>query len=169
MANLHTEIRVGVGGIVLNEENKVFVALRSKQARIEPGKWEFPGGELEFGENVEDALRREFFEEHDINIKIQELLQVYSFILKNCSQQWIGVHFLCKIISGQPTIKEPDKCEDWGWFQLSDVEKLTLTEPSSALLQKYLNFLLEKGDDNILDSQIKKQLKVSPRGKAGSP
>ena len=38
-------IGVGVGAIIYDRDNRVFLAKRGKEARNETGKWEFPGGE----------------------------------------------------------------------------------------------------------------------------
>jgi 8-oxo-dGTP pyrophosphatase MutT (NUDIX family) len=57
-------IGVGVGAVIFNREGPVFLARRGKQARNESGKWEFPGGGVEFGETLEHALAREILEEY---------------------------------------------------------------------------------------------------------
>jgi mutator protein MutT len=52
-------IGVGVNAVIVNAQGKVFLAKRGKEARNESGKWEFPGGGVEFGEALEQALVRE--------------------------------------------------------------------------------------------------------------
>lgn len=53
--------------IIVNAENQVLLALR--QAHQHQGNlWEFPGGKVEIGETVYDALRREIIEEVDLSI-----------------------------------------------------------------------------------------------------
>ena len=59
-------IGVGSGAIIVNREGKVFLAKRGRDARNESGKWEFPGGGVEFGERLEDALVREVREEYGL-------------------------------------------------------------------------------------------------------
>jgi ADP-ribose pyrophosphatase YjhB (NUDIX family) len=49
-------IGVGVGAIILNDEGKVFLAKRGHKAKNERGTWEFPGGGVEFGEKLVDAI-----------------------------------------------------------------------------------------------------------------
>ena len=55
-------IGVGVGAVIEDKEGRVFLAKRGSEARNERGKWEFPGGALEFGERLEEALVREVME-----------------------------------------------------------------------------------------------------------
>ena len=119
-------IGVGVGAVVI-EKGKVFITLRGKKARNEVGKWEIPGGGVEFGETLKDAIKREIKEENDFDIEIVELLGVNDHIIKEEKQHWVSPTFICKIKSGVPKIMESDKCEAIGWFTLDEASKLPLS------------------------------------------
>lgn len=41
-------IGVGAGALIFNEDNKMLLALKGKKAKNERGKWEIPGGAVEF-------------------------------------------------------------------------------------------------------------------------
>jgi len=58
-----------VAAIIHNKEGKILVAKRDNK-QPHPGKWEFPGGKLESLELEEDGLKREIFEELNLNIEI---------------------------------------------------------------------------------------------------
>jgi len=109
-------IGVGVGAILVNDKGWLFFARRAEMAKNERGLWEFPGGSVEFGETMEAALKREMFEEYGIEIMVGELLDVVDHILPEEGQHWISPTFLCKIVKGEPVIKEPGKCSQIGWF-----------------------------------------------------
>ena len=64
-----------VKGIILHE-NKVLILKRSDSDKINPDKWEFVGGKINFNENLEDALKREFKEELNIDIKVGKFLGI---------------------------------------------------------------------------------------------
>ena len=68
MENQKLPMRTGVGIILLNNKNQVFVGRR----RDNPGnKWQMPQGGVEYGEDFITAMRRELLEETNIkNIKI---------------------------------------------------------------------------------------------------
>src|SRR5438093_13757333 len=74
-------IGVGVGAIIVDERGRLFLARRGPSAKNERGLWEFPGGSVEFGERLADALRREIREEYGVEIEVGELLDVVDHIL----------------------------------------------------------------------------------------
>ena len=73
-------LRIGVGAIVLNNKNEVFVGKR-KDNPID--KWQMPQGGVDDGEDFLTAMRRELHEETSIqNIKIiKEISQIYEYEL----------------------------------------------------------------------------------------
>jgi len=120
-------IGVGVGAILVDDEGRVFLARRGPRAKNERGLWEFPGGSVEFGEKLADALRREMREEYGVEIVVGELLDVVDHILPEEGQHWVSPTFICTIISGEPIIREPGKCTEIGWFNPNEIpDDLTL-------------------------------------------
>lgn len=120
-------IGVGVGAIIRDDQGRVFLAKRGPQAKNERGLWEFPGGAVEFGETLRDALAREIYEEYGIIIRVEDLLTVTDHILPDERQHWVSPSFICRILEGTPTIREPEKCSAIGWFALDAMpDDLTL-------------------------------------------
>lgn len=111
-------IGVGVGAMVFNDRGEVFLAQRGPKAGNERGCWEFPGGRVEFGEKLADAICREFQEEYGMEIVITELLTVDDHILPDEGQHWVSPTFIGKHVAGEPQIQEPEKCTGIGWFRL---------------------------------------------------
>ncbi len=110
-------IGVGVGAVIVNRTGQLFLAQRGPQAKNERGLWEFPGGSVEFGERLTDALKREMREEYGIEIEIRDLLNVADHILPDEGQHWVSPSYVCVITAGEPQINEPDKCTAIGWFE----------------------------------------------------
>lgn len=119
-------VGVGVGAMVFNQEGRVFLAKRGLQAWNEQGTWEFPGGKVSFGETLARAIVREFEEEYGMTIELIDLLGVNDHILEN--EHWVSPTFIARFVSGVPTILEPEKCSEIGWFELS-----ALPEPLSVV------------------------------------
>ena len=111
-------IGVGVGAIIVADDGRLFLAQRGPKAKNERGLWEFPGGGVEFGETLRDALAREIREEYGLTIAVGALLTVTDHILPDEGQHWVSPSYLCRVVAGTPTILEPDKCSAIGWFTL---------------------------------------------------
>ncbi|MBQ4396640.1 MAG: DUF434 domain-containing protein [Clostridia bacterium] len=83
-------IYVAVKGILV-EDGKALIAERSDR----PGWWEFPGGTMEFGENTEQTLVREFREEMGLCVEPAKLLCEYTVRL-NPAYQIVVLTYLCR-------------------------------------------------------------------------
>ncbi len=114
----HEFVGVGVGAIILNAQGQVFLAKRGEIASNERGLWAWPGGEVEFGETLTMAIRRELREEFDMVIEPIRQIAAFDHLLEGGQEHWVSVAFVARHLSGEPRIKEPGKCSDFGWFSL---------------------------------------------------
>ena len=85
---------------------------------------------MEFGERLEEAIVREFDEEHGMEIVIERLLCVADHILPEEGQHWVSPTYIGRHVGGEPLIREPGKCAALGWFDMDD-----LPEPLSLVTQ----------------------------------
>ena len=134
-------IGVGVGAIIFRDDGKIFLAKRGRGARNERGKWEFPGGSVEFGETLSQALIREIQEEFGFSIQVERLLDVVDHILPDEQQHWVSPTFLCRYGSGTPAILEPHKCDAIEWFPPSSLPESELTSASFKSLESLKRYL----------------------------
>lgn len=103
---------VSVAGLVINDKNEVLLVKN-------PGRgWEFPGGMVEPGEALQEALLREIFEESGINVTISGFVGVY----KNVKSDIVNLDFCCKYESGVLTTS--DESLDVGWFPMNEVVQM---------------------------------------------
>ena len=132
MNNQKLPMRTGVGIILLNNENKIFVGKRKDN----PGnKWQMPQGGVDNNEDFLTDMRREIHEETSIkNIKIiKEINQLYEYELpKNLigiiwkgkfrgqKQKWFITNFLGNESEINLNTKQPEFIE-WKWI---DAKKL---------------------------------------------
>ena len=129
-------IGVGVGAMIFNEQGEVFLSQRGPHAKNERGTWEFPGGGVEYGETLVDAITREIHEEYGMVIAITALLGVDDHILPDEGQHWVSPTYLARHVSGQPRILESEKCSAIGWFRM-DALPAPLSVISQANVQTY--------------------------------
>jgi len=125
-------IGMGVGALIFNDKQEMLLTLRGQKAKNERGTWEIPGGAVEFGETLQEGLKREIWEELGIEIQPQEMLQVCDHLLPDEGQHWVSPTFICKITSGVPKILEPEKCAQIGWFSLEEAKKLPLSKVTQS-------------------------------------
>ena len=88
------EIKVAVKGVLIHND-KLLIVQRSKTDSFGAGTWENVGGNMEFGEDFEQALKREFLEEVGLAVHVKELLYASTFVT-NPARQIIILVFLCE-------------------------------------------------------------------------
>jgi mutator protein MutT len=135
---------VGVA-VIVNEKGNFLLSKRRSNVK-EWQKWEVPGGIVEFGESVEDAVKREIKEELNIEIEIIDTIDfVFSNIwkLKSRTIHVILVGYVCKIAKGipKPSDKEVEKI---GWFKLDEVKKLSCLPGAKEFVEKAYEKLKNK-------------------------
>ena len=128
-------LRTGVGVIVLNKDNKVFVGKR-KDNPVD--KWQMPQGGVDKGEELVDAMRRELKEETSIkNIEIikeidgwldyelpKNLLgKIWKGRYRGQKQKWFIVKFLGEESEINITTKRPEFIE-WKWVERSQLPNI---------------------------------------------
>ncbi|MDP3900225.1 MAG: NUDIX domain-containing protein [bacterium] len=131
-------IGVGVGAVIFDSNGKVLLAQRGPQANNETGKWEFPGGSVEFGDTLIETIKREMREEHGIEIEILSLLGVCDHILTDEKQHWVSPSFVARHVAGVPKIMEPKKCSAIRWVELSEINIDDITEATKHDLHTYI-------------------------------
>jgi 8-oxo-dGTP diphosphatase len=92
------EVRVRVAGIVLQQESILLV----KHRKGDHAYWMLPGGGVDPGETLHEALIREFWEETRVNIEVGDLVLVNDSIAPDHSRHVVNLHFLANIRSGVP-------------------------------------------------------------------
>ena len=94
---------IGVGAVILNQAGEVVLIRRGKEPRR--GEWSIPGGRLEWGESVHDALRREVHEETGLKVEIEGLIDVVDAVSRNAAgeaiRHYVLIDFLTRPIDGE--------------------------------------------------------------------
>lgn len=93
---------VGVGAVLIHE-GKVLLIRRGKEPLR--GRWVIPGGTVELGESLEEALVREVEEEAGLVVRPREVVTVFDRILREegrVSYHYVIVDYLCDYVSGEP-------------------------------------------------------------------
>ncbi len=127
---------IGVGVCILRDRQ---VLMGKRLNAHGEGCWCFPGGHLEFGEAIEECARREVYEETGIQIKNLSIGPFTNDIFTDEGKHYVTLFIIADYAGGDIDIKEPDKCEEWKWF---DQDRLPdpLFLPVRNLLKKGFTF-----------------------------
>lgn len=80
MENDINKIGISQKAIILNEEGKLLAIRRSGTAPSRSLTWDFPGGDVDFGEELKSGMIREIKEETGLETEKLELLDVHSCV-----------------------------------------------------------------------------------------
>ena len=107
-----------VGAIILNEADQVLCALRSSNMSL-PNYWEFPGGKIEAGESIEEAIIREINEELNCEIEAFNVFNDHTHEYEHIIVNLITV--VCKLVNGTPMASEHAELR---WVAKQDLKSL---------------------------------------------
>jgi 8-oxo-dGTP diphosphatase len=98
------------------------------------GTWGLPGGHLEMGEAMAAAAARELSEETGLSAKTFDFSNFVND--KSGNKHYLQVGFVASGVVGDPELKEPDRCEEWRWFKLTELPA-EIFPPHVGLIENY--------------------------------
>ena len=131
---------VGVGAIII-QNGKILIVKRSS----EPGKdkWSVPGGLVELGETVEQAVVREVKEECGLDVEVDRLIDVVDSMTFDengkLKYHFVILDFFVKIKGGK--LRPGDDAKEAIWVPLEEVEKYDLTKTFRDFLKRNMEKL----------------------------
>ena len=126
---------VGVGAIIISEGKILLEKRKNEPSR---GKWSIPGGLVELGESVEQAVIREVKEETGLDVEALCLVDVVDNINFDArgkvKYHYVIVDFLVNIRCGLP--KAASDADELKWVPFSEVEEYDLTKSFRDFFQR---------------------------------
>ena len=124
---------VGVAVLVWNEGRLLLGRRINADAE---SCWQFPGGHLDYGEDVLDCARREVQEETGLEIHQLKPVAYTSEVFMSGGRHYITLYASAQLLCGEAEVREPDKCECWQWFLPSSLPAPLFT-PITNLLKRH--------------------------------
>jgi 8-oxo-dGTP diphosphatase len=128
---------VGVGAVIVDHDRVLLI--RRGQAPL-LGEWSLPGGVLECGETLRDAVAREALEETGLIVETREMLGVYERIIHDeqgrIRYHYVLLDFLCHRIGGE--MKAGSDAAEVGWFTRDELPALKLAYDANDVALKGL-------------------------------
>ncbi len=126
--------RIAVRGIIRSDEKTLFLRRANGRPTI-LGKYELPGGKLEYGEQPEDALARYVTEDTGLTIQTAQLFDVLTYIdHDDRDMQYVFILYLVSLGDGGATIQLNDNYDKYLWKKMADIHQDELTESAKLLL-----------------------------------
>ena len=148
---------VAVGGVVVNDDGRILLV-----KNIYRGIWEYPGGQVEVGENLIEALQREIREESGIEVQVGELFCISSNTCKYAGYNGVKeiptkvmLDFICKPVGG--TESTSDETSDVGWFTPEEARAMIA---APALIERFKTYLDYQGRPAYLSYVTKPQFEL---------
>ena len=117
---------VGVGAVIWNERGEIVLIRRGQEPRL--GEWSIPGGRLEWGESVRDAIVREVREETGLEVEIAGLIDVVDAVTRDASgeavRHYVLIDFLAQYVSG--TLRAGSDAAEAHWVAYAALDEYVL-------------------------------------------
>lgn len=128
-------IGVNVGFICHDGKGRILLHLRSDKTRDEHFTWDAGGGQVEFGEKLEEAVVREVSEEYGCRaLRVDHVAQLNLLREhQGVKTHWLANIFAIKIDPDEARIMEPEKNLEMRWYGLDELPKQLHSAPKTIL------------------------------------
>jgi ADP-ribose pyrophosphatase YjhB (NUDIX family) len=126
---------VGVGALIF-ERGRILMAQRGKPPLMD--QWSLPGGLVEVGESLENAVRREVREETGLEVKPLGVLEIFERIMRNAGgaaeYHYVLLDYICHVTGG--ALRAGDDAKRVKWFERRALKDLHITEGTLPVIEK---------------------------------
>jgi len=137
MRSFPSQPGVGVGAVILDGDRVLLV--KRAHAPLK-GEWSLPGGMVELGETLEEALCREVLEETGLSIEIGPVVEVFDRIERvddgRVAYHFVIVDFACTVRSGD--LRHGSDADDAQWVAASDLALYRVTLKATTVINRAL-------------------------------
>ena len=131
---------LGVGAIVFHG-GKLLLIQRGQEPL--KGWWTLPGGLVEAGEHLEDAVRREMLEETGLRVKPSSIVTVFERIMPDgggrTEYHYVIVDYLCELEGGE--LCAASDVADARWFATDEMQALKIASGTPGVIQKAIELI----------------------------
>jgi len=131
---------VGVGGVVVRD-GKALIVKRAHEPR--KGEWSLPGGLLELGESLQDAVRREIKEETALDVTVGPIIETFDRVHRDdhgrIRYHFVIVDFVCWPNGGEAM--PGSDADGVAWVSVAEIDDYRVNAHAKAVIEKGLKAL----------------------------
>ncbi len=128
---------LGVGAIIWDGDRVVLVERGNEPLK---GIWSVPGGLVEVGESLKEAIRREVREETNLDVEPLSVVEIFERIMRDDAGRpeyhYVLVDFLCRVLGGK--LEAATDVSRARWVPRTDLHSYRITEGTLAVIEKAL-------------------------------
>jgi 8-oxo-dGTP diphosphatase len=132
--------KIGVTAFIV-KENKLLIVRRSKNEFFLPEYYEMPGGKVEFGESLEDALLREVKEETGLEIKVVKPYATFSYLSDDGGRHTVDVQFIVEAVNEPDNVKISSAHDEFKWIKKEEIDNYKISDQMKTTILKGFNNL----------------------------
>jgi 8-oxo-dGTP diphosphatase len=122
-------------GALIFEAGQILLVERAKEPL--KGFWSLPGGIVEAGEKLEDAIRREVREETGLEIEPLSLFEIFERIMPDAGRaeyHYVLMDYLCRVVGGE--LAAASDVSQAVWVEEQNLGEYRLTEGTGAVIER---------------------------------
>jgi 8-oxo-dGTP diphosphatase len=130
---------VGVGALIFTRAGRRGPILMVERGG-EPlkGYWSLPGGLVETGELLEDAVRREILEETGLHVEPLSRFDIFERIMRSpkgrVEYHYLLVDYICKVVGGR--LRAGDDVSRAAWVRRAELDQYTITAGTREVIER---------------------------------
>lgn len=125
---------LGVGAVIWNAKRELVLIRRGKAPR--KGQWSIPGGRVEWGETLQDALLREVREETGLSVGIIGLIEIIDSFTRNeagaVTMHYVLVDFTARLVSGE--LQAGSDADEARWIPYGEIDAFGLWSETKRII-----------------------------------
>ena len=126
---------LGVGAVIF-EGDAILMVERGKEPL--KGYWSLPGGAVETGERLCEAIAREVFEETSLMVEVGPLVEVFERLMPDASgdteYHYVLLDYLCRVVAGTP--EAGDDSSAVAWVRREELRTLLITPGTLEVIER---------------------------------